>query len=253
MAAVTEWILDCGNTAVKWAVFSGDSCLEHGTALDENALTEQWGTPHAIAVAASGNVPESVAALKMRFPGVRFVKLDATAFQKVFPIDYSPALGLGLDRWANVACAAQEHPSGTVVVFDAGTCLTMEVVHAGAFKGGSISPGLRMRLKSMAAGTAALPDLSSDFENASADWSERSTRQAMLSGAIGGMLLEMEGRLREIGKVWPDLTVMLTGGDASHLQLPEQYRIFADPLLTLKGIRIIYQALGDAQSPQYHP
>jgi len=253
MAAMMEWVLDCGNTAVKWAVFSGDACLGHGVALDEEALIEKWRAPDAIAVAASGRVPESVAALQGRFPAARYVQLDAATFQKVFPIDYAPALGLGLDRWANAAFAASWTPSGTVVVFDAGTCLTMEVVHAGTFLGGCISPGLGMRLKSMAAGTAALPDLSSDFAGGLGDWSEQSTRGAMVAGALGGMRLEMEGWLREIGKVWPDPTVLLTGGDASHLQLPEQNRIFADPLLTLKGLRIIYQALGDAKSPQYHP
>lgn len=253
MAAMTEWVLDCGNTAVKWAVFSGDACLGHGVGLDENALADSWGMPDGIAVAASGRVPESVASLKGRFPSARYAQLDAAAFQSVVRIDYAPAFGLGLDRWANVASAVNWDPEGAVVVIDAGTCLTMEVVHAGTLQGGSISPGFKMRLSSMSVGTAALPDLSSDFKDASADWSDRSTRGAMFAGALGGMQLEMEGRLREIGKVWPDLTVLLTGGDASHLQLPEQYRIFADPLLTLKGIRIIYQALGDAQSPQYHP
>lgn len=253
MAELTDWVIDCGNTAVKWAIFQGDHCLGHGTDPNFNEMLSASGEPAGIAVAASGVVPAAISGLRERFPRARMALLTPADFQRAFPIEYSPALGLGLDRWANAASAKAWDSKGTVVVIDAGTCLTVEVVVGGTFHGGSISPGLALRLEAMASGTAALPDLSQDELPGAIDPAERSTRGAMLAGALGGMRLEIEGRLREFGKVWPDLTVLLTGGDASHLQLPEQYRIFADPLLTLKGIRIIYQALGDAQSPQYHP
>ena len=67
---------------------------------------------------------------------------------------------LGLDRVANVWAVVQgasEDPSQPWLIVDAGTCVTMDLLDRGTHIGGTISPGLQMRLTAMARGTANLP------------------------------------------------------------------------------------------------
>ena len=78
------------------------------------------------------------------------------------PTNVTAPKGLGLDRVANAWAVlyhgfadATNHKAWLIV--DVGTCITMDVVHRGKHLGGSISPGIDMRMRAMAEGTARLP------------------------------------------------------------------------------------------------
>jgi len=65
---------------------------------------------------------------------------------------------LGVDRLALMAGAVNQFPKENVLVIDAGSCITYDFVNTRSeYFGGSISPGIEMRYKSVNSFTANLP------------------------------------------------------------------------------------------------
>ncbi len=66
-----------------------------------------------------------------------------------------------MDRLAAVVAANWLKPGHDVLVIDAGTCVTYDFIDAdGAYHGGNISPGMRMRFKALNIFTDKLPKVS---------------------------------------------------------------------------------------------
>jgi type III pantothenate kinase len=127
-------------------------------------------------------------------------------------------------------------------VVDFGTAVTFDVVdRAGNYIGGIIAPGLAMMTTYLHEKTALLPKITiHDTETIVG----KSTRQAMLSGAVHGyrglvreLVLQLKKELRA-----PRLPVVATGGYARLMAagLPEITAV--DPLLTLEGLRLVWEA-----------
>ncbi len=73
-------------------------------------------------------------------------------------VDYATPATLGMDRVAVAAGAAILHPGLRCEVADAGTALTCDLIGDDkTFKGGRISPGLRLRFEALHAHTSRLP------------------------------------------------------------------------------------------------
>ena len=107
------------------------------------------------------------------------------------------------------------------------------------FLGGSIAPGLRMRLRALHEFTGRLPLLDLPAADVAVQLIGDSTASAMLSGVVGGTAAEVRGLLAEYQRPYPRLGVLLTGGDAPHLLAalaPLAGRIFAVPELVLLGL-----------------
>ena len=87
---------------------------------------------------------------------------------------------LGNDRIAAVVGASNIFPDKNVLVVDAGTALTFDLItHDKQYLGGNISPGLRMRFKSLHQFTGSLPLCSEKDEFG---FISDSTESAIVSG-----------------------------------------------------------------------
>ncbi len=156
-------------------------------------------------------------------------------------IDYPKPGTIGPDRLAN-AIAARHHFGAPVVVVDFGTAVTFDVVNrAGDYVGGIIAPGLAAMTDYLHDRTALLPRIKIREISAAIG---KSTEQAMLIGAVHGyrglireLLIELKRELRV-----RRLPVVATGGYGELLasKLPEIKAV--DPLLTLEGLRLLWQA-----------
>jgi len=156
-------------------------------------------------------------------------------------IDYPQPKTIGPDRLAN-AVAARHQFGAPVIVVDFGTAVTFDVVNrAGNYVGGIIAPGLSAMTDYLHEKTALLPRIKiREINNAIG----KSTEQAMLVGAVHGyrglireLLMELKRELKA-----RRLPVVATGGygDLIASRLPEITAV--DPLLTLKGLRLVWQA-----------
>jgi type III pantothenate kinase len=142
--------------------------------------------------------------------------------------------GLGSDRVAADIGARSLCPGHTLLIIDAGTCLTFDVIGSdGKVLGGSISPGVNLRLKAMHEHTAALPLLDANGEHPVLGYD---TSTAMRGGAVNGMRWEIEGYIRTILAHYSDLHVFVTGGDSMDFSQELAGIITHEPQLVLKGL-----------------
>lgn len=152
-------------------------------------------------------------------------------------LNYSTPQTLGTDRIAAAVGAYSLFPENDVLSIMAGTCLVTDFINSnGEYLGGSISPGLEMRLKSLNTFTAKLPlvELTKiDFTTGN------STENSILSGVINGIVFEIDGFIAKYSELYPDLKVILSGGNSELLQNYLKKSIFAAQNPVLIGLHKI--------------
>jgi len=156
-------------------------------------------------------------------------------------IDYPRPQTIGPDRLAN-AVAARHHFGAPAVVVDFGTAVTFDVVdRAGDYVGGIIAPGLAAMTDYLYEKTALLPRIRIREVRSPIG---KSTEQAMLVGAVHGYRGLIAGLIRELKRELntPRLPVVATGGYAELIGSKLGAITAVDPLLTLEGLRLVWQA-----------
>ena len=150
---------------------------------------------------------------------------------------YETPRTLGYDRIAAVVGAATIQPGRDLLVVDAGTCITYELLDAGGYyHGGNISPGMQMRFKALHYFTGKLPLVTP--EGRSPDIG-KDTETAIRAGVLKGMEYEIAGYIEAVKHKYPELLVFLTGGDDFSFDTSVKSIIFADKFLVLKGLNRI--------------
>lgn len=150
---------------------------------------------------------------------------------------YSTPETLGVDRWANAVGASLLFPGRAVLAISLGTCAIYDLVDScGVYRGGIISPGFRMRARSMGEFTARLPVVEPVEDPLRIGLS---TLDCLSAGVHHGLRSELKATIAEIGQQHPDLAVVLTGGDALRFARGLENGIFAHPFLTLFGLHAL--------------
>jgi len=234
--------LDIGNTAVKAGCFAGSQLGEMAAGLDRAAtlaLVQRWQPQHLIVSSVVRGAAVEVAELQELVSGrVLLFEPGAT----VIPLRnaYATPHTLGADRLAAAVGAAGLRPGRDTLIIDAGTALKMDLVTGdGTYHGGSIAPGLQLRLKALHHFTGRLPLLELPAADATIPLTGDSTSGAMLSGVVNGAVAEVNGFVAEYQRRFPGLGVVLTGGDAAFLATRLPARIFVVPELVLLGLNRI--------------
>ena len=234
--------LDIGNTAVKAGAFDGPLLREMAaglTAAQVRALVQRWQPQHVVVASVAEAAVLVAEDLRDLVPGEILAFSPATT-----PVPlrnaYATPHSLGADRLAAAVGAATLRPSRDTLVIDAGTALKFDLVTADAtYHGGSIAPGLAMRLRALHAFTGRLPLLGLPAADATIPLVGDSTTGSLLSGVVNGMVAEIEGLLACYQQQYPGLGVVLTGGDAGFLAARLPKRIFVVPELVLLGLNRI--------------
>jgi type III pantothenate kinase len=232
--------LDVGNTRAKVALFNDQQLLEVAHGLTAEALIA-WcrqrlqGVQGLIAASVGTPVEPLLAAIGP--PAHTYVLQPGLPLP--LTVTYATPHTLGADRIAAAIGGAARFPRQAVLVFDAGTCLTHELVSPeGAYLGGAISPGLHMRLQAMHQFTARLP-LASLRPDQLPALPGSSTESCLQAGAFWGMLGEIENTIVRYRHIYPHLQVILCGGDAKTFENTLKQPIFVVPELVLYGLNEI--------------
>ncbi|XOF34909.1 MAG: type III pantothenate kinase [Candidatus Electrothrix sp. YB6] len=154
----------------------------------------------------------------------------------------SPA-EVGADRIVN-AVAAWDYYKTALLVIDFGTAITFDCVSGkGEYLGGTIHPGVGISLDALAGRTAKLPRI--DLNRQAVPLIGRNTADAIRSGMLhgfGGMIDRMTGLLtKKIRQGDEEVNVVATGGMAEMIAPYCSFIGTIDPLLTLNGLRLIYE------------
>jgi len=235
-------VADIGNSRSKIAIFSAGDLVETVTterlsvAAIEALIARFPATDKAILSAVSLVDPAILNYLKASFP--YFVELN---HQTAVPLrnSYLTPRTLGLDRLAAAVGARELFPDKELLVIDTGTAVTYDLVECnGTFAGGNISPGMRIRFKALHEFTQNLPLV----ESSGADpLIGRTTEEAIRSGVIRGMVLEIDGMIDLLREKFPEIQIVLTGGDALFFERRLKNRIFVKFEITLIGLNRILE------------
>lgn len=227
-------IIDHGNTRTKLFIFE-EVIIVHRVVIVDLTLELLTGFlksfPHVskVGLSATGHFDDS---LKI-FLQKKYNFIELTHETKI-PITnhYKTPKTLGKDRLAAVVAAHDLYPAQNVMIIDAGTCVTYDFVTvSGDYYGGSISPGLQMRLRAMHEFTAKLPLVGIEYL---LDFIGSDTTTALQTGAQYGLIHEIEGFQKMYVQRFGACKTLLTGGDALfiaqhlvHLQIETQNDLVA--------------------------
>jgi type III pantothenate kinase len=239
-------VLDWGNSSVKVGWFDGETLQKtaHFDTLDELRDAVAGQLPAHVIVSSTSRPADAVRAALPGWDSARWVVMSN---QLPMPIGnaYDTPHTLGADRLAAAVGARTLFAGQPCLVLDLGTCVTADFVDdQNVFRGGLIAPGVQMRFRAMHEQTARLPLIEmADWLPASAGvWppeTATSTRQAMTSGVLNGMLFELNGLIESYRQQNPALCVLLCGGDAPVFESRLKGPIFAVPELVLRGLNRI--------------
>lgn len=247
--------LDIGNTNIKTALFDGQTMFKYWRISTSRTMSsDEYGillinlfTHNGL----SADIVEGIVVSSV-VPTINFTieHMCQTYFNKqpmfVAPgiktgihIKYDNPKELGSDRIAN-AVASYELYGGPCIFIDFGTATSFGVVSAdGEFLGGAICPGLKVTADAIVDRTAKLPR----FElikpvNAIGKNTVTNLQSGLIYGHIG-MVNYLIRRMKEEMKC--DCKVIATGGMALIVKDDTPEINILDGLLTLKGLRLIYE------------
>jgi type III pantothenate kinase len=235
-------VIDIGNTKTKLAVFSNQKMVQEKI-VDEltveliQSLQNQHINLNKAILSSVKDFSEDVKAyLFSAFD--QFIELEK---ETPIPLSnkYETPETLGKDRLAAAVGANGLFPDTNCLVIDVGTAITIDLVSAkNEYLGGNISPGLEMRYKALNHFTSKLPLLS---KNEEFTFIGKNTNQAIHNGAINGIIFEIEGYALKLEAEFPDLKVVLTGGDAIFFAKKLKKTIFVVANLVLVGLNRILE------------
>lgn len=233
-------IIDIGNTVAKCVIFDGDDVVEH-LAVDNRTLDGL--VPLAVKTRPRRAIMSSVVPLntdmRRRLALLPCPLMELTHTTPV-PVrnGYATPETLGMDRLAVVAGAAALYPGKDMLVIDAGTCITYDLIDAtGLYHGGNIAPGLHMRLAAMHHYTGKLPLVDAEGDT---PLMGHDTLTAIRSGALQGIANEVDGYIRKLRATYPQLQICITGGDGPKVAaLAGESGISGDEWLVARGLNAI--------------
>jgi type III pantothenate kinase len=239
---LSNLIIDIGNTRTKIALFNEHDLMfnvsmDRLTPRQVMMLKEEHEQLNsAILSSVKPADEELLEVLNRQFD--QFMELDHST---ALPIEnlYATPETLGKDRLAAAVGANELFPDTNLLVIDAGTAITYDLVSAkNQFIGGNISPGLEMRFKALNHFTGKLP-LVSPRDNFNAIG--KNTEEAIRAGVQNGIIFEMEQTIEFFNRNYQNLQIIMTGGDSNFFDKKLNYTIFVHFNLTLIGLNRILE------------
>lgn len=151
--------------------------------------------------------------------------------------EYKTPETLGKDRLAGVIGAWALYPNQPLLVIDAGTAITFDLLTDDTYLGGNISPGLQMRFTALNEQTRNLPLV----EQEPTHFWGTTTEEAIRSGVQNSVLMEIESYINKVKTLFSDAKTIITGGDADFFASYTKNLIFVHPNLVLSGLNRIIE------------
>ncbi|WP_405105871.1 type III pantothenate kinase [Paenibacillus sp. FSL K6-1217] len=248
-------VVDIGNTNIVLGVYRGSELLHHfRLSTARQSTVDEYGVMiHNLfsmsnlsfrdveGVIISSVVPPLVQVIVEMC--VKFIGKDpllvGPGIKTGLNLRYENPREVGADRIVNAVAAIEQYKCPLVVV-DFGTATTFDCIDAGAnYLGGAIVPGLGISTEALYLRASKLPRIELEKPKKVIG---RNTVHAMQAGIIFGYAGQVEGIVRRIKQEMnaPVLKVIATGGLASLIASETECIDEVNPMLTLEGLRIIY-------------
>ncbi|HPF50486.1 MAG TPA: type III pantothenate kinase [Draconibacterium sp.] len=239
-------VIDIGNTRTKFSVFNRGEVLitvpvEEFLPSHIDVLQKEYEELDKVILSTVKSYPEELKmALQSKFD--TFIELNADT---PLPIKnaYRTKETLGKDRIAAVVGAFDLYPNTNVLVIDAGTAITYDILTSeGKYLGGNISPGIEMRYKALNQFTGRLPKVEL-AENTKLFGT--STEEAIRAGVQNGTVYEVDTTISAFKEFYDNLKVIMTGGNAEFFDNKLKNSFFVHFNLTSLGLNRILEYNGE--------
>ena len=234
----TIFVIDAGNTLLKVGIFRNQVLdeVKRLSISEIDSLSALIKSAEDKAVIISSVLSDSLTKT------LKDIFVDSILFTNSLrlPINitYQSPETLGADRICNSVASYSLAKGKNVLSIDIGTCIKFDFTDQdGNYRGGSISPGIDLRYKSMNDYTGKLPLLTDKFSNALVGVS---TIESLRSGVMNGIKAEIDQFIFLYSQQYQDLTFFVTGGDAVYFDFSLKNNTFVDENLTIKGLYQIY-------------
>ena len=247
--------IDAGNTNTVFGVHDGKDLRAHWRLTTRREQTaDEYGVLVRNLFGGSGVDPKQIAgvALASVVPPLTPVLVELSrdylgqdplvvepGVRTGMPILYEPPGDVGADRIVNGVAALAQY-GGPVVIVDFGTATTFDVItRKGEYAGGVICPGVGISADALFQRAARLPRV--DVRNPGRVIG-RSTVASIQSGLYFGYAAMVEGIIARIrAELDEPARVVATGGLAATLAGDVPSIEAVDPVLTLTGLRLIWE------------
>jgi type III pantothenate kinase len=247
--------VDVGNTNTVLGVFEGDRLRQHWRLTTRREQTaDEYGILVRNLFGSTGLEPKAIDAVALAsvVPPLTPVLVELArqylgqeplvvgpGVKTGMPILYEPPGDVGADRIVNGVAAFAAY-GGPVIVVDFGTATTFDVVtRRGEYTGGVICPGIGISADALFQRAARLPRVEVSHPGRVVG---HSTVASMQSGLFFGYASMCEGIIARIrGELGEPLRVVATGGLAATLAAEIPSIETVDPVLTLTGLRLIWE------------
>lgn len=209
-------IIDLGNTKAKFSVFNdANNVFNLNVDKEENYYYK--------------NIDDIMSEFKINYCIISklnnttdaFLKYLETNFKTIIfnhtlnlPINikYLTPITLGTDRIAAVVGAQVCFPNTNLLVIDAGTAITYDLLlNNGDYMGGNISLGVSARYKALHEFASSLPLL--EIQTNIKKLYGETTTEAIICGVQNGVIHEVQGVIEDFKKQYEKLLVIFTGGE----------------------------------------
>ena len=232
--------LDIGNSGTKLALFEGKTKISSARIKDFNRESFEkiisGFTFDKVIISSVKVTPDFVTEIL----SARNIFIHTLSYKSKLPfeIQYKTPETLGSDRIANLAGAFNLFPNEDILIIDAGTAITYDFLIKGVYKGGNISPGINIRLKALHYFTDKLPLISAsdDFDSPG-----QTTRDAILSGVINGVIYEINEYICAFKKNNKNNKIILTGGNSEYISAKLNNQIIRISDLVNDGLNFILE------------
>lgn len=241
-----NFLVDIGNSRIKWAHQTGVQLFDHGSKFydKENVakcFDASWhdiAVPERFLVANVGGerVAEQLLQWSVRNWNVtpEFASVTKSAFGVINA--YKDVTRLGIDRWLALIAVWQKYQSAACIV-DCGTAVTIDGLNAdGEHMGGLILPGIMLMQQSLHHKTMIV----AGKQNENIKSMAKTTEQAIESGCTLAVVGLIEHVLKDLEKTsGKKLSCILTGGDADRIKnlLPKAF--ISEPHIVLEGLSVL--------------
>ena len=232
--------LDIGNSFLKAGIFKNNNLINYCEFNQEyysnlKSILDKTPITHSIVSNVSESNNQLIALLSKKTNLIKF----NSSLKLPFKNRYQTKNTLGKDRIALVSNASKEYPKENVLLIDLGSCITFDFLNSkNEYLGGSISPGLSMRYKSLNSYTENLPLINPkeiDY------FIGKNTEDSIHSGIINGIVGELNSTIDEYKSQFKEIRIILTGGDSKFLFNRIKNSIFANSNFLIFGLNFLIE------------
>ena len=250
-------LVDLGNTRIKWALCEHAARSQGHTDFGCGSFrfSERGSARNTQLLSSvkfdSGIIDEvvfsSVASVDLLERHIADVKEHWTAEVTIVKVEaefngflnrYDDIAALGVDRWVASVGAHAIYPNENIVLIDAGTAVTIDMVgEAGEFLGGVIMPGIRMMHRALIGNTAQIRVQENQHDQVIG----RNTQDCVSSGVrlsvVGGVDRAVAAFKHQLSDA--TVRVMVCGGDAERLINSSHFALEYNEDLLFIGLAVL--------------